>query len=242
MTSDSIFEGYGSLCFRLGHNNPALSIPSKTLGSSATVSVLQPAHNLTFKNIVHIPSSRFLFAAGKVQSRAASPPVEELLREFAQPEPLHAPEPQRPPPVDTSRPAQTSEPWTRSPTRASIQAAENWSLRARPGSQVLSPTPASGMERLAQSAAAGPSGRGFARGNFRSELKPKERWHTFEQGQFMALKAIEVSGLSEDAETQCCVLIRMLRGHSCPIGGKALSRVNQAGCLDDCEYSRFLAS
>jgi hypothetical protein len=50
------------------------------------------------------------------------------------------------------------------------------------------------MERLAQSAAAGPSGREFTRGNFRSELKPKERWHTFEQGQFMALKAIEVRG------------------------------------------------
>ncbi|GAQ80951.1 nucleoside triphosphate hydrolases superfamily protein [Klebsormidium nitens] len=151
--------------------------------------------SLTAKSYMEI----FAGHKSEAQPRAPSPPVEELLREFAQPPPLHAPQPQRPapptqrpPPVDTSRAPQTSEPWTRSPTSASIHASENWLLRAPPGSQVLSPSRAVESERMSQSAAAGPSGRGLPRGGVRSELKPKDEWHAFEQGQFMALKAIEV--------------------------------------------------
>jgi hypothetical protein len=60
LTSDSILEGNESLCFRLEPDDLAQQIHSNMLWSSATFIVLQPAHDVTFENIVHIPSSRFL--------------------------------------------------------------------------------------------------------------------------------------------------------------------------------------
>jgi hypothetical protein len=51
LTSDSILEAYESLCFRLGHDDPALLIRPETLGSSAPFSMLQPAHDVTFKSL-----------------------------------------------------------------------------------------------------------------------------------------------------------------------------------------------